>query len=125
MHMPGQTDEVRVPKMNEWLGKIQGEKKWAVEVEELGLRKEIEEFWKRLEEKGTKEAQEKMVGDRKKEGENRRKEAEKKTAERGKKEMEEKKVSKGTDEAQMKTFEEWLKEERLKTKPESHSHDSA
>ena len=58
MHMPGQTDDVRLPRMEEWLGKIQNEEKWAVELWELGLEKEIGEFWKRLGEKdkGAREA---------------------------------------------------------------------
>ena len=38
--------------MNEWLQKIQKEQKWAVELDKLGLKKEIEGFWKRLEGKG-------------------------------------------------------------------------
>lgn len=52
MHMPGQSDTERVPKMSVWLGKIKSEQKWAVEVEKTALGKEIEGFWKREGEKG-------------------------------------------------------------------------
>lgn len=55
LHLPGQTDDVRVPKMSEWLGKIEKEEKWAVGLGDMPLEGEIEAFWKREGEKVRKE----------------------------------------------------------------------
>lgn len=110
MHMPGQTDDVRVPKMDKWLGKIQNEEKWAVELGELSLEKEITEFWKRL---GVKEKAKKADLTKKKEKGKPSRQVEK-----------EKKVGKGKT-GQKTKVEEGKKEPKLTKRPKSPSPGSA
>ena len=131
MHMPGQTDDVRVPRMDEWLGKIQNEEKWAVELGELGLEKEIREFWKRVGGKEGEEEKARKADLAKKKGQ-KEKEKSGKQVEKGQKEKEKsdtqgekgKRVGKGKTE-QKTEVEKGKKEPKLTKRPKSSSHGSA